>query len=172
MKRKITMTDHKLLVLHSLKTLGAVAEQQLWQFMVECDLMDYIEFSLCRAELEEAGMLRTLCDETGTRIALSGAGLETLALFGGRIPPSLRERIEEKGADARSRFRHEASVLSDFVEDEGGYTVRLRLKEDALTLMDLRLNVPTRAQAQAFCEHFSTRSNELYAMLMRTLGEE
>ena len=63
-------------------------------------------------------------------------------------------------------------MLSDFQEDDAGFTVRLRIKEDALTLMDLKVNVPTRAQAQAFCEHFTARSSELYAMLMSTLGEE
>jgi hypothetical protein len=166
------MTENKLLVLLALKTLGATEEQQLWRFMVECDLMDYIEYSLCRADLDEAGMLRTFIDDQGQRLGLSNTGLETLSMFESRIPPSLRERIEEKGARARAQFRNESSVLSDFQEDDAGYTVRLRLKEEALTLMDLRVNVPTRAQAQAFCEHFNARASELYAMMMRTLGEE
>ena len=172
MKRPTTMTENKLLLLLTLKTLGATEEEQLWRFIVECDLMDYFEFSLCRDDLDEAGMLRTLIDEQGQRLGLSNTGLETLSLFGSRIPPSLRERIEEKGAAARAQFRQESSVLSDFQEDDAGFTVRLRIKEDALTLMDLKVNVPTRAQAQAFCEHFTARSSELYAMLMSTLGEE
>ena len=68
MKRLTTMTENKLLVLFALKTLGAVDEQQLWRFIVQCDLMEYIEFSLCRAELDEAGMLRTLADDQGQRL--------------------------------------------------------------------------------------------------------
>ena len=95
MKRPTTMTENKLLLLLTLKTLGATEEEQLWRFIVECDLMDYFEFSLCRADLDEAGMLRTLIDEQGQRLGLSNTGLETLSLFGSRIPPSLRERIEE-----------------------------------------------------------------------------
>ncbi|MGN0481355.1 MAG: hypothetical protein ACI4EV_07270 [Lachnospiraceae bacterium] len=64
MKRPTTMTENKLLLLLALKTLGATEEEQLWRFIVECDLMDYFEFSLCRADLDEAGMLRTLIDMT------------------------------------------------------------------------------------------------------------
>ena len=58
MKRPTTMTENKLLLLLTLKTLGATEEEQIWRFIVVCDLMDYFEFSLCRADLDEAGMLR------------------------------------------------------------------------------------------------------------------
>lgn len=169
--RRPTMTENKLLVLFGLKQLGPVSDQQLLRFLVECALMDYIEMQLCLGELRESGMLRTLPDVQGEKMTLSVEGIETIELFTSYLPASRRDIICEKAPDFRRRFKRESDIHSNYAEENGAYTVHLSLTEHPLTLLDLKLSVPTREQAKAFCTHFCEHADTLYAQIIHTLGE-
>lgn len=169
--RRSTPTENKLAVLYTLENLGACTSEQLLHFMVENDLMDYIELNISLAELRESNMLRKLPSEIGELFAPSSSGRETLRLFETRIPHSRREKIDALADAWRERFRREKSVLADWQEDDTGFTVRLRIMEHALTLFDLQINVPSRTQAQEFCQRWNECADDVYGMMLRTLGE-
>ena len=66
----------------------------------------------------------------------------------------------------------EKHVLADWQERPDGFVVRLRLLEQDMALLDLQLNVPTRAQAGLMCRRWPEHAGELYAHLVRALGED
>lgn len=171
--RNPSMTEQKLVTLYALDQLGPTTALQLLRFMVENELMDYIALQLSTAEMDEMGLLRKIPHELGALYAPSAEGYETLELFKKRIPHSRITCIDQAAPAWKQRFRHEKQVLADWVETPGGeFQVRLKLMESELPLLDMTLSLPTREQANTFCARWPEAASELYALLMRTLGEE
>ena len=170
--REPTMTDQKLTLLYALDQLGQLTALQLLRFLVENDLMDYIAFRLSLSELDETQLLRKATHALGTLYAPSAEGYAALALFGGRLPHSRRAHIEELAQTWRLRFREEKQVLADWTQTvTGEYAVHLRLMEQELPLLEMTVSLPTREQANTFCARWSGQATDIYAGLMRALGE-
>lgn len=169
--RNPSMTEQKLVTLCALERLGPTTALQLLRFMVENELMDYIALQLAMAELDEMGLLRKIPHELGALYALSEEGFSTLRMFHKRIPHSRMRQIEAAAPAWKHRFREEKQVMADWSQDTmGEYTVRLRLLEGEMPLLDMSLSLPTREQAVTFCTNWPRRAGELYARLMHELG--
>lgn len=167
-----TPTENRLILLLILDKLGACSAQQLLTFTAEGEIMDYIELQIGLADLTDAGMLRTREHEIGKLYSLSQSGRDTLSMFIGHIPNSRRERVEALCGGWKARISREKHVLADWREEGDGFVVRLRLLEQDMTLLDLRLNVPTRAQAGLMCKRWEGRAGDIYAGLIHSLGED
>lgn len=172
MQRRPSDTENKLLLLYAIERLGAVTAQQLLQFMVDNELMDYISMHLALAELDEAGHVRKEKHALGTLYALTGKGHDILDMFSARIPYSRHSHIDEIATVWKRRFRREKQMLSDFSKkDNGEYSVRLRLLENDADILDLTMNVPTREHAQRFCDAWIAQAASIYSHIMHSLGE-
>jgi len=167
------MTEQKLVTLYALDRLGPATALQLLRFMVENEMMDYIALQLSTAELDDMGLLSKLPHPLGALYAPSAKGYETLELFRSRIPHSRAARIDEIAQVWKRRFSEEKQVLADWESmPTGEYVARLRLLEGELALLDIRVSLPTREQANRFCRRWPEAAGELYARMMQTLGEE
>lgn len=174
MHRRPTLTENKLMLLHIARRLGPVTNQQALRFVVENDVMDYIDLQLSLAELTEGGLLVRYAGEEGRLYELSRRGREALEMFSGQVPASRMRAIDRVAEPWRRRFQRERQ-LSCQVEksDTGEYQARMRVLEHGCTLMELTLTVPERAQAQALCRAFERQAEELYAGLIGALaGQE
>lgn len=167
-----TLAENRLVLLLLLDRLGPCTEEQLLALVSEDGLLDYIDLRLGLADLTDAGLLRTREHEIGRLYILTQQGRDTLGMFPGHIPPSRRARVEALCARWKDRVRMEKHVLADWQERPDGFVVRLRLLEQDMALLDLQLNVPTRAQAGLMCRRWPERAGELYAHLVRALGED
>lgn len=171
--RKISDTENKLLILHAVNRLGAVTEQQLLTFMVENEFMDYIALRLGLSELMEAGLLREVSHDLGQLYALTGKGHDALHMFRARIPHSRLMMLDQIADEWHVRFRREKQMLADFEKlPDGNFQVRLRLQERGSDLLDLKLNVPTHAQAQGFADAWIDRAGEVYSAVLKALSGE
>ena len=171
--RKPSMTEQKLVTLYALERLGPVTALQLLRFMVENELMDYIALQLSIAELVEMALLRKLPHPLGALYAPSDKGYEALEMFSGRIPHWRTTQIDEIASDWKQRFREEKHVLADWqITPSGEYIAHLQLLEGELALLDMRVNLPTRGQADRFCKRWPQVAGALYAQMMQALGEE
>lgn len=171
--RQPSMTEQKLVTLYALDRLGPTTAVQLLRFMVENELMDYIALQLSTAELEEMGLLRKLPHALGALYAPSAKGYDTLKLFHSRIPHSRAMLMDGIAQEWKRRFSEEKQVLADWEETPSGeYVARLRLLEGELSLLDVRVSLPTREQASRFCQRWPRTANQVYAQLMQALGDD
>jgi len=171
MRRRPSDTENKLLLLYAIDRLNAVTAQQLLLFMVENDFMDYIALQLSLAELVDARLLRKRTHAAGALYSTTREGLDTLAMFQNKLPPSLLAAIDGIAEAWRLRFRREKQMLSEFSQKDGAFEVRLRLLEWDADLLDMRLSVPMRKQAQRFCDAWIAQAPSIYAYIMHALGE-
>ena len=171
--RKPTMTEQKLVTLYALYRLGRVTALQLLRFMVENEMMDYIALQLSITDLEEMGFLRKIPHTLGALYAPSAKGYEALRMFNKRIPHSRASKIDGIAHEWKTIFNEEKQLLSDWeIAPSGEYLVRLRLMDGETALLDMRVSLPSRELANRFCKRWPRAAGELYAKLMRTLGEE
>ncbi|MDD3214346.1 MAG: hypothetical protein PHY64_11765, partial [Eubacteriales bacterium] len=74
--RKVSETENMLRLLLCVDTLESVTSTQLWMFVAEQELMDYISMRLCLHKLMMAGELETGGGALGEQLFLTDRGRE------------------------------------------------------------------------------------------------
>ena len=92
-KRKISDTENKLRVLCCLDALGMATQDQLWPFVAQLELMEYLPFCMFLDELKSGGAIAVGSHALEGRLYLTREGEEQLRLFARRVPHTDRERI-------------------------------------------------------------------------------
>ena len=68
------------------------------------------------------------------------------------------------------RLREEVGTTADFYRGTNqDYIVHCEVRENKTTLLRLDLSVPDKEQAETMCNAWKTKSQEIYAHVMRTL---
>ncbi|MBR5547606.1 MAG: DUF4364 family protein [Clostridia bacterium] len=92
-KRKISDTENKLRVLYCLEQLGMATKEQLWPFVAQLELMEYIPFCMFVDELLSDGAVASGAYAMEGSLFLTGAGRQQLMLFSDKIVHADKERI-------------------------------------------------------------------------------
>ncbi len=165
--------EQKLIVLACLDRFGPCTELQLLQFLFEHDLMNYFDMMFVLNELCDQGQAARSQARSGFRYELTEAGREALALFGGRVPASVKNLLEETGAEWQSRFRREAQSHGQVAMNrQGEYEAVLEASEGDRPLMTVKLTLPTRELAAQIARRWPDRAAEIYGAVIRLLSED
>jgi len=171
--RRAPKQEQKLVVLSCLCRFGPCTELQLLQFLVENDLMNYFDMMFALNELCDQGQAARARARAGYRYELTEAGREALALFGARVPGSVKKLLEETGGQWQSRFQREAQSHAEIRQtDRGEYEITLEVTDQDTALMTLRLALPSRELAARIAEAWPGKAAEMYDTVIRLLAEE
>lgn len=170
MRRRPTLMENKLVLLYILRKVGEMTNQQALRFVVENDIMDYIDLQLALAELLEKDMLTRVDTEFGLMHTVSGEGVRTLEMFMGNVPPSRLKQVDDLRDAWARRFKLERTLPCTYRRDADGlYQASMRVLEPGMKLMDLQLMLPEREMARQVCENYPARADRLYAQLINLL---
>lgn len=170
-RRYVPDSEQKLVILYALRQLGPVTGMQLLQFLVEKDLMNYIEMQLNLCEMQELGQLRELPHPSGTLLTVTEDGEYALEAFDSRIPASKREQIDADAPTWRALFRAEQQALAEsFPLSDGGLCVRLRLLEDDSALADMLITLPETKSIPLLAQRWRQGAQQVYAAITGLLG--
>ncbi len=92
-KRKISDTENKLRILYCLEQLGMATKEQLWPFVAQLELMEYIPFCMFVDELLSDGAIASGAHAMEGSLFLTGAGRQQLMLFSDKMAHADKERI-------------------------------------------------------------------------------
>ena len=68
------------------------------------------------------------------------------------------------------KLRDENAVLADYQnQEEGGFRVKLQIKEKENDIVNMTLFVPDERQAILMCDNWKKKSSEIYRNLMKEL---
>lgn len=167
------MKENKLLLLYAFEKVGAMTNQQAMRFVMENNIMEYLDLQLSLAELTDSGLLQVLPLDESRYYTLTSKAQQTLAFFSSQVPASRLARVDEIAEQWRDLFQQEKLMTCDYVKNSfGDYTVRLTAREHGITLVDITLNVPTHSQAISLCSNWSQRAADAYRVLMESLTGE
>ena len=118
----------------------------------------------------ESKLLETELIRNSTFYKLTETGKETLSYFQDDISTAIRKDIEKYLKENKMKLRDENAVLADYCNlEEGGFQVRLQIKEKETDIVDLTLVVPEERQAIMFCDNWKKKSSDIYRHLMKEL---
>lgn len=165
-KRKISDTENKLRVLYCLEQLGMATKEQLWPFVAQLELMEYIPFCMFVDELLSDGAIASGAHAMEGSLFLTGAGRQQLMLFSDKMAHADKERIiREAPAYARHlNERRQVRAAYELAQDGCFRAVATVCESDVPTLF-LRACSRDEKQIERFVNVFPAVADQVLAQL-------
>ena len=121
-------------------------------------------------DLVDANLIHAESTHSNTQYSLTSAGKETLGFFKDKLNDGIENDVQGFFEKNKLEFRQENSILADYYKTTNQkYAVRCQVRSDGNPLIDLTLCVTTKEQAEAICNNWKKKSEDVYAVLMDTL---
>ena len=173
MQRKVIPdSEHKLVILYILDRFGPLTETQLYIFLIDMHLMQYIDLKINQVEMEERGEIHYLQHPTGQLMAITPTGKYALDTFVNHIPASKRALIDRETPAWRTLFRAQLNTVVTSVARQGERCwYRMRILEGQATLLDLTVLLDESPRSDRWNEEWSTTGTQIYGALTAALGD-
>lgn len=170
---RLGMVESRMMVLLALDKLGASTNLQLIAFFFETDLMNYFELQTALHDLKESGEVSAHALTADEMFTISPQGSQALAMFEGRIAPSLRTALVEAVPGFLSRARQQAELPTRIDRDSGqAYRVTLQVVEQGTPALQVQVNLPTHELAKRFADAWPKQAHAIYEHILHTLSQE
>ena len=166
-----SFTLYKLTVLYMLEKVDfPLTNGQISEFVLDKGYTTYFKLQQALSEMVEARFVREEITHNRTLYHLTEEGASTLQFFGNKISPAIKNDIDAFFKEHRYELKNEVSVKADYFPNNlGEFSVQCRVIENEANLIDLTLTVPSEKEAQAIVNNWRQKSEEIYALLMKTL---
>ena len=166
-------SEKRLILLYILSAADRISDLQLLQYLSCNDLMGYFDMMMALQALCAQGQCVRTDNPFGSDYALTDAGREAIALFGEKVPFSVRERIASGAPLWRERIRAERETPAVYRQNpRGEYELQLSIVEQDMPMLRLSLSLPTEEMAKRFRGRWAEKAAGIYADIFRALGEE
>lgn len=135
----------------------------------EKEVLEYFELSVLLAELLEDGYIVKKFYMNEEAYELTRKGAEANDFFGDRVPKSIRNRIDQ----AVGNIKYDEQVDPNIVQcevlplDERQYMASCRILDNKVPLLDLRLHVGTRRNAEKVAKYLQEHTEEVYQGILK-----
>lgn len=166
-----TFTLYKLMILYLLKKVNfPLATTQISDLMLGMEYTNYFRLQEALSELQEAGMIEAENTYRRTLYHLTGDGARTIRLLQGTINHEIRRDIDAFVAENEYDLREAMSMkASYYLNTNHEYEARCQILEGKYSLLDLKLTVPTKAEAESIVKNWNLSSQEIYGELLTRL---
>ena len=165
------LTLYKLIILYMLgRVKFPLTTAQISNFILEKEYTNFLTLQQVFSELTDTGLVESKTINNRTQLSLSSEGKETLTFFSNRISDAIKEDINQYFRENEYSLREEVSVLGDYYKSTSGeYEAHLVAKEQDINLIELTLSVPTKEIAEAVCDNWQKKNQEVYEQIIKML---
>lgn len=166
------LAENKLILLFLLQKIDlSLSNNEICQFALERNIMDYFNVQQYLSELAEANFLEEFSDNGTTRYHITPEGSEALEFFQNRIPEWMRNAANEYILNNRQRIKNEYETSTNiFPEINGEYLVKCAVCGiDGQQIMEVDVVVPTKHQAQIICTNWKKNVSSIYGTIFASL---
>lgn len=165
------LTLYKLIILYMLgRVKFPLTTAQISNFILEKEYTNFLTLQQVISELTDTGLVESKTINNRTQLSLSAEGNETLTYFGNRISDAIKDDINQYFRENEYSLREEVSVLGDYYKSTSGeYEAHLIAKEQDINLIELTLSVPTKEIAEAVCDNWQKKNQEVYEQIIKLL---
>lgn len=97
-------------------------------------------------------------------------GRETLSFFYQDISRNIRDEIDLYLTENKYSLRDEVSNVADYYQSKANeYITELKVLERDSSVIELRLTVPSKEDAEAICAHWRKKNADIYAYVLNAL---
>ena len=134
--------------------------------------MQYIDCKEAIANLLDAGLIVDAGGAGKATYNITRDGYECLKHFYTRIPSHYRDQIMTYCKENRLNLRKKQEYFSDyFKNDDGSYTVLLRILDKNIVIMELKFIVASRNNAKWIVKNWGDKAAQIYGVLYESLME-
>lgn len=169
MTEPLTLT--KLIVLYMLSQVDfALTKAQIFDFILEKEYANYFTLQQATYELTESKFVESSSTHSSTLLKITPEGKDTLKFFRNRISEGIKEDISNYFNQNRMQIHNELSVMTNYYKtSDGDFVADLTAREKSSDLINIRINMPTEDSAEAICEHWKEKSQDIYAFILENL---
>ncbi|MCJ7856387.1 DUF4364 family protein [Lachnospiraceae bacterium NSJ-143] len=175
MSEENKLAENKLIILYLLSKMGvSLSNNDICQFAMERNIMDYISVQQCLSELTSSEYLESVADGGSTRYTITHDGNDVLGFFQNRITEWLLSAANEYILNNRQRIKSEYEVSANyFPEINGEYLVKCEVCGlDGGRIMELDVVVPTKSQALQICSNWKKNVNSICSTIFSAITKE
>ena len=165
-KRKVSDTENKLRVLFCLDKLGMATQEQLWPFVAQLELMEYVPFCMFVSELQTDGAIAAGTHAMEGSLYLTAAGRQHLALFSGKMVHADKERITREAPEYARRLSDRRQVRAAYeLAQDGEYRAFGTVCENDVPSMLLHARSRDERSIERFVKLFPSVAAQAMAQL-------
>ncbi len=132
--------------------------------------VNYMECVECLGELVTAGFVFKTAHDRSDYYTITTSGRECLDSFFTRIPASKRTEIADFIKENRMTYKRAQEYFRGYYKnDDGSYTVHLKILDPSRTTMELKLNVANRSVAKTVYGKWDSNAAEVYSLIYEKL---
>ena len=166
-----SLTLYKLIVLYMLdKVAFPLTQSQISEFVLDKGYTNYLTLQQVISELIETNLITAHTTLNRTQLTITKEGKDSRGYFEGRISDAIKSEILDYFKENSMELRNEVSVVSNYYKTVNGeYEAVLSAKDKDITLVEIKMSVPTPQIASAICDNWNKKNQEVYQMLTKML---
>jgi predicted transcriptional regulator len=170
----LELAENKLLVLHIIKSIKyPISNTQLTEIVLENSFINYFMLQQYISELISSDFLKYTENNSKQVLHLTEKGDNVLSFFKDRISPGKIKIIDDYLKKKAEAIKKELNITADYtVDSNNSFLVNLKAIENDSLLIDLKVNVVSKKQAQALCSKWKENPSEIYTKIINVLIEE
>lgn len=147
-----------------------LTNSQISEFILDEGYTTYFKLQQAISELIDSGFIREESTHSRTFYHLTEEGEQTINFFRNDISAEIQSDINKFLQAKKYELKNEVSVKSDYYRNSNmEYSVRCQVIEHGAPLIDLTITVPTEAEAEKIANNWTSKNEEIYAMIMASL---
>ena len=166
-----TLTLYKLIILYMLKKVDfPLTTSQISEFILDKGYTTYFKLQGALSEMLDSELLRVESTHNRTLYHLTENGDETIQYFKNKISPAIQKDINDFLKEKQYDLKEEAAVKADYyLNTNHEYEIRCQITENGFSLIDLKLTVPAEVEAETIVNHWTRKSQDVYASILAQL---
>lgn len=169
-KSSFELALNKLLILYIIDNFNhKLKENDLSYFVLSIELFNYFYFKQYLKELESTGLVLFDSDK---KYYLSEDGVNTLNIFYEQIPEENIKFLDEKIEIYRHELVLKNSILAETFEEKGANYAHLKIKDDEIDILDLKIETSDKIMAKKISANFKKNAENIYSEILKILTEE
>lgn len=169
-KSSFELALNKLLILYIIDNFNhKLKENDLSYFVLDIELFNYFYFKQYLKELESTGLVLFDGDK---KYYLSEDGVNTLNIFYEQIPEENIKFLDEKIEIYGHELVLKNSVLAETFEEKGANYAHLKIKDDEIDILDLKIETSDKIMAKKISANFKKNAENIYSKILKILTEE
>ncbi len=163
------IASNKLIILLILEEIGfPLTKEQITDIVLQNNLINYFDMQQCLIELEKSKMIEKVKNKD--QYTNTSLGLQTLSALLAKIPKSIVELIKKYAIKNKDIIKLETQVFASYIKKSNTeYIVILKVVENDIILIDLKLNVVSANQAKQICAKWKQSYFQVYDKVMNIL---
>lgn len=163
---------YKLIILYMLDRIDdyTLTNAQITSFILDKGYTNLFNIHESLSELIDKNFISVNTIRNTQHYQITNLGEEALLYFENRISNNIKQEIRDYFKKEKINLKQQSELFADYAFNEHNeYTVKCAIRERRETLLEIKINVPTKEMARSICDNWRTKSTDVYQYLVNEL---